>query len=172
MRIILLTVLLAAAFPSVATDRGAKIQALMEAQGLLQMWEQQMAMGKEQGRQQAQQMVDQLLGSLNPTPELNVRFREAFDEFMAALDPPWSAQDVVDVWAQTYGTRFTDEEIDGLVAYYTSALGRKDVAATQAALPEFANHFMELSKPIVNAATQTFVQRLQQAAKECNCKKE
>jgi hypothetical protein len=172
MRIILLTVLMAVTLPSAATDQNAKIHTLMEAQGLLQMWEQQMATGKEQARQQAQQMVDKMLESLNPTPELNARFRTAFDEFMTALEPPWSAKDLVDVWAQKYGARFTDQEIDGLVAYYTSPLGKKDVAAAQAALPEFSKHFMELSTPILETATQTFIQRLQSAAKDCACQKE
>ena len=172
MRSFLLALLLAIALPCTALDRNAKIQALMEAQGLLQMWEQQMAMGKEQGRQQAQQMLDQMLVTLNPTPQLNADFREAFDQFLGALEPPWTAQEIVDVWAQKYGARFTDEELDSLVAHYTSPLGRKDVAATQAALPEFTSHFTERTTPIIQAATQTFVQRVQQAVKECDCKKE
>jgi hypothetical protein len=152
-----------------AADRASKIQALMEAQGLLQMFDQQMAMGRQQGRQQAQKMLDQVISSLEMPPKFDARFRDAFDEYMKALESPWAPQDLVNVWADKYGRNFTDAELDQLVAYYTSPLGRKDVAASQAALPQFSDHFSELSKPIMEKATQTYVQRLQATVKDCKC---
>jgi hypothetical protein len=171
MRIFIVAVLCALTFSASAADRSAKVQALMEVQGLLQMWDQQMAMSRQQSRQQAQQMLDQVMASLNAPPAFDARFRDAFDEYMEALTTPWTAQDVVDVWAQKYGSRFTDQELDGLLAYYTSPLGRKDIAATQAAMPEWMDHFAQLSKPITDKATQTYIQRLQKAVQECKCKK-
>jgi hypothetical protein len=170
MRSLFLTVLLMFAVPAGAADRTAKIQALMEAQGLLQMWDQQMELGKEESRKQAQQLIDQMLSSITPTPELEAHLRSALDEFMKALEPSWTAQDIVAVWADNYGVQFTDQELDGLLAYYTSPLGKKDVAAAQAALPTFMNHFMELSKPLMESATQTYIQRLQDATKGAKAK--
>jgi hypothetical protein len=172
MRITVFAFLTLFALSATADDRTAKIKALMDAQGLVEMWDQQMQLGKQQGRQQALQMLDQMLTSLVPTPELNARFRQAFDTFMEALEPPWTAREIVDVWAGKYGSRFSDQELDSLVAYYTSPLGKKDVAATQAAMPEFMAHFTELAKPIMEKATQTYVESLQKAVRDCNCKKQ
>lgn len=159
------------AFSASAADRATKIKTLMEAQGLLQMWAQQMETARQQDREQAQQMLSQMMASLNPSPEFDARFRSVFNDYMEALKPRWTAQDLVNVWAEKYGAKFTDQELDGLLAYYTSPLGRKDIAATQAALPLFTDHFIQLSKPIAEKATQQFVQRLQLVAKQCNCRK-
>jgi hypothetical protein len=161
MRTILLTALLISTFAASGADRTVKIQALMEAQGLLEMWDAQMQLGKEANRVQAQQLLDQVLTSITPTPEIEARLRTASEEFLAACNPPWTAQDVVDVWAEKYGAQFTDQELDDLIAYYTSPLGKKDVAASKAALPAFSNHFLEQSKPRMEAATQTYIERLQ-----------
>ena len=160
-----------AALSASAADRASKIRALMEAQGLLQMFDQQMAMGRQQSRQQAQKMLDQFTANLEMPPDFDARFRDAFDEYMKALESPWGPQELVDVWADRYGRHFTDNELDQLVAFYTSPLGRKEVAASQAALPQFTDHFAELGKPIAEKATQTYIQRLQAAAKACRCAK-
>ncbi len=171
MRIIIAAVLLALSFTSIAADRSSKIKALMEAQGLLQMWDQQMATQRQQSRQQAQQILNQAISSLSPPPTFEARFRDAFDEYMNSLQTPWTPQDLVDVWAQKYGARFTDDELDGLLAYYTSPLGRKDVAAAQAAMPEFVDYFMEAEKPITRKATQIYLDRLKKAVEECKCQR-
>jgi hypothetical protein len=52
-----------------AQDRNSKIQSLMQAQGLLAMFEQQIAMGKQQARQQAGQIFDQMIGASKPPPD-------------------------------------------------------------------------------------------------------
>jgi len=171
MRFLFLVAICAVSFSAGAADRTAKVHALMDAQGYLAMWDQQLAAGKQHGRQEAQQLLDQMLTSLNPPPEFDAKFRGVMDEYMNALQSPWSAQDIVDVWADKYGSRFTDQELDGLLAYYTSPLGKKDVAATQAAMPEFMNHFTELYKPIMAKATQDYVQNLKRIVHDCACKK-
>ena len=135
------------------------------------MFEQQMAEGKLQGKKQAQTMMDQLMSGLNPSKEFDTRLRLAFEEFMKALEPTWTAHDIVDVWAKAYGAHFTDQELDQLVEYYTSALGKKDVIASQVALPELTNHFSALSNPLVERATEQYIQRLQLIVKECKCRK-
>jgi hypothetical protein len=135
------------------------------------MFESQMAAGKEYGRQQSAQIMDQLMAGLSPNAEFEARFREASDSFIKAVETPWTAQDIVDVWAEFYGESFTDKELDQLVAFYTSPLGKKDVQASQKALPAFNSHFVELSKPILEKATQKYIQNLQLIVKECNCQK-
>lgn len=171
MRVVIFAVLLIASVTASAADRPAKIRALMQAEGLVQSYGEQLRFGKEQSRKQAQQVLDQMLADLDPSPEYVRRFKEAYEQFTKAMEWPWSAEDVVNVWAKYYGEQFTDEELDQLVAFYTSPLGKKDIVATQKALPEFNNHFAELSKPVVERATKAYKERLQAIAKECNCNK-
>ncbi len=171
MRVITLCFLAFFSSACVAADRTDKVRVLMESQGLVQMLEQQIYAGRLEGRKQAEQVLDQFMVQLKPTKEFDSRFRAALEDFLKALEPPWKAQDIVDVWAKAYGALFSDQELDELVAYYTSSLGKKDVMATQAALPEVMNHFSALSKPLIERATKDYIQRLQLISKECKCKK-
>lgn len=155
----------------ISADRTDRVRVLLEAQGLVQMFEQQIDAGKLEQRKQAKQVLDQFMAQLNPTKEFDSRFRAAFEDFLKALDPPWTAQDIVTVWAQEYGVRFTDQELDALVAHYTSPLGKKDVMATQAAMPALMSHFSSLSTQVIERATKDYIQRLQLIARECSCTK-
>jgi len=171
MRLAVLLFLCALSASAIAADRNSKIRELMEAQGLLRMFQQQMEEGKQESRAQAERMLEQFIDGLKPPKEFEERFRVASREFIDSLVPTWSAEDIVAEWAKAYGARFTDEELDGLVRYYESPLGRKDVSASQEALPELTAHFQSLSKPIVQRAMQKYIERLQAIARECNCRK-
>ena len=169
MRLVVLTFALLLASSAAAEDRSAKIQALMEAQGLVSMFSQQLELGREQSRKQGQQMLDQLMGSLNPPTEFRDKFQVAATEFMEALQAPWTAQEIVDVWGGIYGKHFSDSELDELIKFYVSPLGQKEVASSRTSLVEFGEHFSKQYQPTLDAATTRYIERLQQIIKECNC---
>lgn len=171
MRKNLVFLLLLVSTASFAADRNAKIRSLMEAQGLLTMVQQQMDMYKQQGREQSKQMLDQMLSGLNPPPEFRSRLLRAWQEFVAALEMPWTAQDFVDVWAKFYGAAFSDSELDQLLAFYRSPLGKKEVAASQKALPELSAYLAEQSKPVVDRAMAKYISDLKTTVAECKCRK-
>ncbi|MCG7968458.1 MAG: DUF2059 domain-containing protein [Candidatus Thiodiazotropha taylori] len=154
-----------------ADQRTEKIKTLMEAQGLLDMWQQQLDYGKVEGEKQARQMIDQMLSQLNPSEEFKERFEKAFINFISKLQDNWTAQEIVDVWAKYYGPHFSDEELDKLVSFYTSDIGKKDVMATKSTMTEFTAYFQKESKPIIDKATNEYIAELRLVAKECNCKK-
>ena len=171
MKVVAVLLLTFASLTSFAADRNEKVAELMEAQGLVTMFQQQMAAGRRSAREQADQMLEQFTKTLKPTAEYDQKFRAALMDYVNAMDAPWSAQDIVDVWAQIYGSKFSDAELDGLLAWYTSPLGRKDTAASQSAWPAFEAHFKDLSKPIVQRETQKLLERIKSIAKECNCER-
>lgn len=49
---------------ALADSRAEKVQKLMEAQGLVKMFDQSLASGREYGRKQADQMMTQMLSGL------------------------------------------------------------------------------------------------------------
>ncbi|AMP75816.1 DUF2059 domain-containing protein [Ralstonia solanacearum] len=155
----------------VAADRTEKIQKLMQAQGLSQMLEQQMASSREFSRKQADRMVTQVLAGMAPSADFRKRFQSAVEALVADLQPSWSAGEMVAIWSQQFGTKFTDEELDQLIAFYTSPLGRKEVAASREALPAFNQLIQARYKPIQERATAAFMQRIQQIKTECRCDK-
>lgn len=166
--IILLTV-----FPicAMAGDKDHKIRELMEAQGLLSMFEEQLEMGKIQNEKIGKQMMDQLLSQINPDEEFQARFSSAFNNYMSKVSAPWGAEEIVSVWGQYYGQHFTDNELDSLIEFYTSPIGQKEVKASKSALTEFTVHFQKLGEPIFQKATQEYIQELKLVAQECDCQK-
>jgi len=166
-------VFLLAVLPNVtmAENKEEKIKQLMEAQGLISMFESQLEMGRAQSEKVGKQALDQLLSQINPNEEFQVRFSTAFNNFMEKVRPPWGAEEIVSVWAHYYGQHFTEKELDSLVEFYTSSIGQKEVKASKNALTEFTVHFQKLGEPIFQKAVQEYIQELKLVAKECNCQK-
>jgi len=157
--------------PAFAGDRTEKIHALMQAQGLVETFDQMIATVRVNGRAQANQVLSQMLNELNPNETFRARFIEASDAFVEAMQPPWGAKEIVDVWSDYYGSQFSDAELDQLLVYYTSALAQKEVNVSRSALSRFTAHFQEKYKPVVQAATASYVARLKAISSECNCTK-
>jgi hypothetical protein len=154
-----------------AESRAAKVRRLMEAQGLLQTFEQQIESGREQGRKQANDMLTQVLISLNPNEAYKKKLHAAVDKFIDELQPPWGATEIVEAWAQSYGSSFSDMELDQLIAFYTSSLGQKEVLSSRRALTDFAKGFEVKYKPIRDRATANYMRDMQAVVRDCNCKK-
>jgi hypothetical protein len=60
----------------------------MEAQGLVEMFEQQIQAGREQTRQMADEMIVKVLSTLNPPPEFQAKIRDATRNFVEAAQCP------------------------------------------------------------------------------------
>jgi hypothetical protein len=71
-----------------ADDRSEKVRELMEAQGLVETFQQQLQAGRERTRNMANQMLDKMLASLNPPAEFQAKFRDAAGEFIQAAQAP------------------------------------------------------------------------------------
>lgn len=164
-----LLVILLIVLPAHAAPRDDKVRELMKAQGLMVLIEQQLESGKEESRKQVRQMSDQMFMRLKPTAEYQDKFLRAFEDFVFSLNKTWSAGEMVEVWAKAYGSQFTDKELDGLLAYYKSPLGQKDVKAAQAAMPLLTQHFAQKIGPVVERETQAYMERLEQLAAACKC---
>ena len=164
-------VALAFSASALATDRTEKIRGLMEAQGLNSTFDQMIQSGREQGRKQANEMLAQLLAGLNPSDEFKQQFQVAVGKFLGDLQPPWGSKEIVEIWSQFYGPNFTDEELDQLLAFYTSSLAQKEVVSSRRALVEFIASFEAKYKPIRDRATESYIQNLRAIVRDCKCGK-
>jgi hypothetical protein len=156
-------------FSTYAETNTDKVKVLMEAQGLLELWKTQIESGKVQSEKLGQQALGQITSQLTPNEEFKKRFSDAYKNYMDKVVAPWTAQEIVDVWAKYYGPNFTEEELDKLIEFYTSALGKKDVAATKLAMVQFTEHFQREIQPIFAKATKEYIEELKIVASECKC---
>lgn len=141
----------------------------MQVQGLSQMFEQQIASGREFSRKQAERTMAQVLAGLNADAAYRKRFQEAMEAFIADMQPSLSPGEMVAIWSRLFGAKFTDAELDQLIAFYASPLGQKEVAASRDALPAINQLFQATYKPVHERATAAFLQRMQQIRTECRC---
>ena len=171
MRIFVLILAALLSFSSFADDRTDKIRALMEAQGHLAAFQQQIAAEKDGYRAQAEQMIEQAGKGMNLDKSCQAKFKSAIDEFVASAHPDWKAEELVNVWANYYAPHFTNEELDQLLAFYKAPLGRKTVVAGREAMEQYIAHFQKEAMPNVEKATGTFMQRLQTIQADGSCTK-
>jgi len=171
-RIVILVIATLATFATaMASDRTEKIRGLMEAQGLNATFDQMIQSGREQGRKQANEMLSQLMAGLNPNDEFKEQFQVAVSKFIADLQPPWGSKEIVEIWSQFYGPNFTDQELDQLLAFYTSPLAQKEVVSSRHALVEFMANFQAKYKPIQERAVAQYILNLQGIVRDCKCGK-
>ena len=97
MRICVAVLLFAVCSEASAADRSGKIHDLMEAQGLVEMFQHQIDAGRGLAEKQADHMLEQVPSGLNPPEEVKAELHDAVREFIKAARSPWTAQDVVDV---------------------------------------------------------------------------
>ena len=171
MKGIVVALTLLAPLLSHAGERDDVIKQIMEAQGLIALFEQQLELGRQQSREQSRAAINQMLSGLNPTPEFRQRFQDAAQNFEAAIETPWSAEEIVRVWGSYYGAQFSDQELNQLLAHYRTPLAQREIVASREAMVQFSTHFAEAGKPILEKATADFVRELQLIARECNCKR-
>lgn len=169
-----LVFILACAIASAASaeDRNSKVRALMEAQGLLTTMQQQLTSGRERGRAMAHQMMDNALKGLVPDDATKEKMAKAANQFIDEAQSPVTAADIVAIWSDAYGSKFTDEELDGLLAYYQSPLAQKEVLISRQALTVLSERAQAAYKPVMDAAIANYIGRLKVIVGECNCAKQ
>ena len=120
-----------------ADVRQDSINRLMKAQGIVEIFEQQKQYGKIEGEKQARKILDQILSRMNPNDTFRKRFSDAFMTYTKKIESPWSSEEITLAWAQYYGTKFSDAELNQLVEFYESPLGQKEQKASKEALLQF-----------------------------------
>ncbi|QEM81957.2 DUF2059 domain-containing protein [Halomonas binhaiensis] len=127
-----------------AQDREEIMEQLVEATGLKEMFEQQ-ADAQRQSFESIGRSVIEKIKSENPDNEYMKRYEEETQRFMSSLDNIFESQELVDAWSMFYGKNMSVEDLDKVLEYYQSPIGKKDVEATKKAMPEFTRYMTEKS---------------------------
>jgi hypothetical protein len=119
--------------------RQAKISRIIEAQGLPQMFQQQLDQSKNQASDLGENLYRKILsesgiadGQENPELEL------VFTQYMERCSTMFTANELVEIWSRFYGNDLSEADLDKILAYYESSAGKKDVAASHAAMTGFS----------------------------------
>jgi len=145
------------------TARDETIAALVRATGLEEMLEQSRQQAREQAGQISDQMLQEVLKGANAlTPDQNEAIASASRTFAQSCAETLDVKDAISAWSRFYAANLSDEELKQILAYYTSPVGRKDVAASQAALPQWQAHLAATNSMKMQAAIEKYVADLKQ----------
>lgn len=174
MRITVVGLLLAMALSGHAVadeTRNKKITQLIEAQGLVALWQDQIEITRKEARTQARNIQRQLTAKINPDKMSQAQLDSAYKNFLKKVNTPWVVNDLVDVWIKSYASKLSNDDLDKLIAFYRSDIGKKDVAATRAATSGFIMHMQNEVSPLLQSAIQRYLYEVQTTVKQCNCPK-
>ena len=138
--------------------RQAKIAKILKAQGVLQMFQQQIESSKSRASDIGKTIYRQTLFENGieegqETPEA----QQVFIQHIERCSKLFTAKALTDIWSRFYGEKLSEKELDQILAYYTSPVGKKDVAVSQAALTGFLQVVNAERKIRIDAATEQFI---------------
>lgn len=147
-------------------SKRAKIAKLMVVQGLEQMMQQQMDQSTASLSGMAGKLFDSMVGDKSAAdPAMLKRLRAVHERFLASAGTMFSAKEVVDSWSASYGKDLTEAEVDKILAYYMSPTGRKDIAASKAAMTEMGETLSTETEKRMFALLEQFKKDMDAAAK-------
>jgi hypothetical protein len=147
-------------------SKAAKIVELMRLKGSAQlMMEQSKAAGQVAADKMVQSMTDQVFAQTPAIPpDMRARIEGASQQFLREVDSNFDPDDAVQAWRRFYADGLTEKDVDAILAYYRSAVGQKDVLASQAALPQFQRYLTERHTAALNSAVVRYTAALREIA--------
>jgi len=116
--------------------RTSLIQRIAEAQGLTQSFDQQLVALKETTHILAKGIFDQ---NVQSGRQPNPKEQAAFKRFETRNANMFTSKEIVAAWTAHYGREMSIQDLEDVLRYWESTVGRKDVAAMKAAMPGFSN---------------------------------
>jgi hypothetical protein len=160
---IVTAVLVVSAAPNVAAQdtRTVLVQKIAVAQGLTELVDQQLAQQHEATKEYAAKLFEEAVtaggGQANPEEQA------AFDKFVARTGEIFSGKEFTAAWVTHYGKELSLQDLQAILSYYESPVGRKDVAATKSAMPAFSSWILQEGQTRVEPLLKAFIAELQAA---------
>jgi hypothetical protein len=139
--------------------RAALVQRIAAAQGLEEMFEQQLAAQRDSMKSYASKLFEQALAESGG--QASAKQKAAFERFVAKATTLFSSKEITAAWTAAYGKDLSDQELREVLKYYQSPIGQKDVASSKAAMITYSAWINQESQARSMPLLKTLVQELQ-----------
>ncbi len=146
-----------------------KVDRLIQAQGLEAMFEVQAQAMRQKTREGAAEFTGHILKSYTLSKPYQKKVEVQYQHYIDQVDHMWSSKRMAELWGSYYGPRFTGEEIDGLIAFYTSALGKKEVVVSREISGNFTHIILAEQSEKIEKAYAVYMKEIKKIIKDCNC---
>ncbi|GBC62109.1 hypothetical protein DENIS_3072 [Desulfonema ishimotonii] len=152
-------------------SKAAKLNELMELSGMVKIMEKARNKNKVQALQYKQQVMKQFEQNFNiDDPKVWKYFESEYQKFIASLEPKWSSEEAVQKYADLYGSRMTEEEIDKVLEFEKSEVGKKSTAVSNEVVPLWLDYLTKESDAQFSEGLQKFAANLKSFIAEKNKK--
>ena len=138
------------------------VQQIVAAQGLTEMFDQQLELQKQSLQTEVSQLFNKILSDAGARPP-NQKEQEALDRLSVRSREIFTGKEIVAVWASEYGKNLSDADLVGILNFYESKIGKSDVAASKSALNVLTVWMLDQYRAKSNALLETFMRDMQSA---------
>ena len=145
-------------------SKRAKIVALAKAQGLEQMFQQQLDQSKASTAAFGNDLFNKMMQESGaPACPDDSKEKEILTRFLERAALIFTAKEYADTWSSSFGKDLSETDIDQMLAYYRSPLGQRDVRASHAAMTNFSEVVAKESQARLNALMADLVKDMKAA---------
>ncbi len=155
------TLILCLPCSATAEDNLAKIEKLMNYQGLLEAFQMQLNVGETEGKAFAEDFLSQTLGSMKLDGNTTKQLEAALSGYINNIQGSWNPEDAVQKWGSLFGSQFSSSELDKLIDFYSSDIGQKEVQASKKAMEQFMQYFSKNGNNAIQSATEKYIQQVE-----------
>ena len=143
--------------------RAVLVQKIAVAQGLIEIFDQQLAQQREATKGYAQKMFEEAVSAGGG--QANPKEKAALDKLAVRSGEMFSGREIAAAWVASYGKELSVQDLQAILSYYESPIGRKDVAANKAAMPAFSSWMAKEAQGRTTSLLREFLSELQAARK-------
>lgn len=161
----LVSIMVASVATSVLAQDGRAelVQKIAAAQGLTEIFDQQLAQQRESTKGYAQKMFEEAIAAGGG--QANPKEIAALDKLAMRAGEMFSGREIAAAWVANYGQELSVQDLQAILNYYESPTGRKDVAANKAAMPAFTSWMAKEAQGRATSLLREFLSELQAARK-------
>jgi len=150
-----------------------KLVELMKLSGMTEIIEQARGKNKAMAAQYKAQMMEQISQGVKITDQTVWDKIEAeYQKFIEKLEPKWTVEDAVEEYTNLYGERMTEEEIDIVLNFSKSEVGKKSTKVSKEIAPIWYDYLAKDSEKQFGEATQDYINNLKTIIEDCKKKKQ
>jgi hypothetical protein len=163
--------------PPVAVDvaasqeRAAKARLLFEAEGAGALLDDTLAEAARRARTLAERIVRESTARIAPDAAQRVRLQAAADRFVADMMQGFPREDSIAVWQREYADRFSDAELDQLLAFYRSPLHAKEREISESARSLLVDDVNARYARRIAEPERTLTLTLRALIRDCHCER-
>lgn len=146
---------------SAQETRTSLVEKIAVAQGLTEIFDQQLTQQREATKEYASKLFDQAITAAGG--QANPKEKAALQKLVANAGEMFSGKEISAAWVAHYGKELSVQDLQAILNYYESPIGRKDVAANKLAMPAFSSWMTQESQTRATSLLKDFVAELQAA---------